>query len=124
MSKLPPVYSPAEERTNVWTHAAGAVIALAGVVGAFFIAPPSGVAGTAGYLVYGVSLVLMYLGQRLLSRSFGAVPPGAAAPLRSCGDLSSDRRDLYAGAVAGGRRQARCVGCWPRSGRWRRQGLR
>ena len=61
MSKLPPVYSPAEERTNVWTHAAGAVIALAGVVGAFFIAPPSGVAGTAGYLVYGVSLVLMYL---------------------------------------------------------------
>ena len=61
MSKLPPVYSPAEEKTNVWTHAAGAVIALAGVIGAFFIAPPSGVAGTAGYLVYGVSLVLMYL---------------------------------------------------------------
>ena len=61
MSKLPPVYSPAEERTNVWTHAAGAVIALAGVIDAFFIAPPSGVAGTAGYLVYGVSLVLMYL---------------------------------------------------------------
>ena len=61
MSKLPPVYSPAEEKTNVWTHAAGAVIALAGVIGAFFIAPPSGVAGTAGYLVYGVSLVLMYV---------------------------------------------------------------
>ena len=59
MSKLPPVYSPAEERTNVWTHAAGAVIALAGVVGAFFIAPPSGVAGTAIAMALGALVMII-----------------------------------------------------------------
>lgn len=61
MNSLPPFCSPAEEKANAWTHAAGAVIALAGVIGAFFVAPPSGAVGTAGYLVYGTSLVLMYV---------------------------------------------------------------
>ncbi len=61
MGRVIPSYLPAEERANVWTHAIGGGLALAGVLGAFFWIPHSTKIGIAGYWIYGACLVLMYL---------------------------------------------------------------
>ena len=54
-------YSPGEERLNVLTHAAGAVLALGGMALVPFVVPEHGVRRVAAFAVYLLALFGMYL---------------------------------------------------------------